>query len=386
MGLKKYAYINSEILKWAREQSPINIEDIPIRIKNMKSEQVEKWEKGMELPSITEAKKLANLYDIPFASLFLPEIPKRDIIKYIDRRTYKDNIDIEITYELWKEINRIKSCRENAIEFINVDNYNNILEEFSKNDSVQNIALKVREIFNIDTPLKNKTAYNNNAFNYFRNKIEKKGVLVLQIEGISIKEIRGLSLNYDILTIIAVNKSDSDRAKVFTLFHELGHLIRRTSNLCLIDFDDKEDDEEKICNNISANILIPKDLIENEIATVDINNDVEVERISDKYAVSKFVIIKRLYDIKKIDYTIYKSKYDKYLNSFNEIVKIKKKKGEKIVVPQDKKFVSSSGKLYPRIIFDAYYEGKISFGEICNTFNVNAKYIENIERMVMLGE
>lgn len=386
MGLKKYAYINSEILKWAREQSPINIEDIPIRIKNMKSEQVEKWEKGMELPSITEAKKLANLYDIPFASLFLPEIPKRDIIKYIDRRTYKDNIDIEITYELWKEINRIKSCRENAIEFINVDNYNNILEEFSKNDSVQNIALKVREIFNIDTPLKNKTAYNNNAFNYFRNKIEKKGVLVLQIEGISIKEIRGLSLNYDILPIIAVNKSDSDRAKVFTLFHELGHLIRRTSNLCLIDFDDKEDDEEKICNNISANILIPKDLIENEIATVDINNDVEVERISDKYAVSKFVIIKRLYDIKKIDYTIYKSKYDKYLNSFNEIVKIKKKKGEKIVVPQDKKFVSSSGKLYPRIIFDAYYEGKISFGEICNTFNVNAKYIENIERMVMLGE
>lgn len=386
MGAKKYAYINYEILKWAREQSPISIEDIPVRIKNMKSEEVEKWENGIELPSINEAKKLANLYDIPFVALFLSETPKRDTTKYIDRRTYKDNIDIEISYELWKEINRLKSCRENAIEFIDENNYNNIFNSFNENDSINNIALNARKLFNINTPLKNKTAYNNNAFNYFRNKIEKKGVLVLQIEGISIKEIRGVSLNFDILPIIAVNKSDSDRAKVFTLFHELGHLIRRSSNLCLVDFNDKEDNEEKICNDIAANILIPEDIIKNEIINIDINNDKEIEKISDKYAVSKFVIIKRLYDLKKIDFATYKNKYDNYLNSFNAIVKIKKKKGEKKVIPQDRKFVSSSGKLYPSIIFDAYYDGKISFGEMCNTFNVNAKYVESIERMVMLHE
>ena len=241
-------------------------------------------------------------------------------------------------------------------------------------------------MFKIETPFKNKSEYNNKAFNFFRSIIEKNGILVLQIEGISINEIRGISLNYKIFPIIAVNKSDSDRAKVFTLFHELSHLIRRTSNLCLIDFNEREDEEEKICNNLAANILIPKEALNISIQNIDLSNDKAIEKIADKYAVSKFVIIKRLYDLNKINFALYKSKYDKYLNNFNEIKEIKRKQGQKIIVTQDKKLISSSGKLYPKIILDAYYDGKISFGEVCNTLNINARYIENIERMVMFSE
>lgn len=386
MGAKKFAFINCEMLKWAREQSPIILEDIPIRIKGIRSEQVEKWEKGVEPPSITEAKKLANLYDIPFAALYLTELPKKDNTTYIDRRTYKDNLNVEISYELWKEINRLKSCRESVIELFEIEQYKNIFEDLNINTTLEKIAMDVRKIFNIKTPFKNKTAYNNNSFNFFRSLIEKKGIMVLQIEGISINEIRGISLNYQIFPIIAVNKSDSDRAKVFTLFHELSHLIRRTSNLCLIDFNEREDEEEKICNSLAANILIPEEPLNAIIKNIDLSDDKEIEKVADKFAVSKFVIIKRLYDLNKINFALYKSKYDKYLNSFNEIKKIKRKQGQKIIVTQDKKLISSSGKLYPKIILDAYYDGKISFGEVCNTLNINASYIENVERMVMFSE
>lgn len=386
MGAKNFAYINYEMLKWAREQTPIELEDIPIRIKDMKSEQVEKWEKGIEKPSITEAKKLANLYDIPFAALYLTDLPKKDNTTYIDRRTYKDSLDVGISYELWKEINRLKSCRESAIELLEINEYKNVFDEFDTSDGLEEIVMNIRKIFNIETPFRNKSAYNNQAFNFFRNIIEKKGVMVLQIEGISINEIRGISLNYTILPIIAVNKSDSDRAKVFTLFHELSHLIRRTSNLCLIDFNDREDEEEKICNSLAANILIPKEVLDYNIKNIDLEDDKEIERIADKYAVSKFVIIKRLYDLNKISFALYKSKYNTYLNNFNEIKEIKRKQGQKIIVTQDKKLISSSGKLYPKIILDAYYDGKISFGEVCNTLNIHARYIENVERMVMFSE
>lgn len=386
MGAKNFAYINCEMLKWAREQSPIELEDIPIRIKGMKSEQVEKWEKGIENPSIIEAKKLANLYDIPFAALYLPDLPKKDNKTYIDRRTYRDSLDVGISYELWKEINRLKSCRENVVELFELDEYKNIFEDLNTNATLEEIAIDVRKLFNIETPFKNKTAYKNNAFSFFRSVIEKKGIMVLQIEGISINEIRGISLNYEIFPIIAVNKTDSDRAKVFTLFHELSHLIRRTSNLCLIDFNEREDEEEKICNSLAANILIPEKELNTSIKNVDLSNDKAIEKIADKYAVSKFVIIKRLYDLNKINFALYKSKYDKYLNNFNEIKEIKRKRGEKIIVTQDKKLISSSGKLYPKMILDAYYDGKISFGEVCKTLNINARYIENVERMVMFSE
>ena len=386
MGNKNYAYINCEMLKWARERTPIKIDEIPIRVKEFTGEQIESWEKGIEYPSINQAKKLCNLYDIPFAALYLTKLPNVEDTTYIDRRTYRDNLDEEISYELWKEINRLKSCRECAIELLNLDEYKNIFKEINPDFSTNDISMKIREIFSIETPFKNKTAYSNKAFNYFRNKIESKGVMVLQIENISIKEIRGISLNYEILPIIAVNKNDSDRAKVFTLFHEMAHLVRRTSNLCLIDFNEREDEEEKICNNLAANILIPEITLDSIIKGKDLSDDRIITNLSDRYAVSKFVIIKRLYDLNKIDFVLYKSKYEKYLDIFNEIKEIRKKQGQKIIVTQDKKLISSSGKLYPKIILDAYYEGKISFGEVCNTLNINSRYIDNIERMVMFSE
>ncbi|MFR3342152.1 MAG: ImmA/IrrE family metallo-endopeptidase [Clostridia bacterium] len=386
MGNKNYAYINCEMLKWARERTPIKIEEIPLRMKEFSNEQIENWENGTEYPSVNQAKKLCNLYDIPFAALYLSKLPNVDNTTYIDRRTYMDNLKGDISYELWKEINRLKSCRECAIELLNLEEYRNVFKDINPNFSTNDISTKIREIFNIETPFKNKTAYSNNAFNYFRNKIESKGVMVLQIENISIKEIRGISLNYEILPIIAVNKNDSDRAKVFTLFHEIAHLVRRTSNLCLIDFNEREDEEEKICNNLAANILIPEITLDSIINGKDLSDDRVITNLSDRYAVSKFVIIKRLYDLNKIDFVLYKSKYEKYLDIFNEIKKIKKKQGQKIIVTQDKKLISSSGKLYPKIILNAYYEGKISFGEVCNTLNVNSRYIDNIERMVMFSE
>lgn len=386
MGNKNYAYINCEMLRWARERTPIKLDEIPFRVKEFTSEQIESWEKGIEYPSVNQAKKLCSLYDIPFAALYLSKLPNAENTTYVDRRTYKDDLDEEISYELWKEINRLKSCRECAIEFLNPDEYKNVLKEINQDFSINDISMKIREIFNIETPLKNKTAYSNNAFNYFRNKIESKGIMVLQIENISIKEIRGISLNFEILPIIAVNKSDSDRAKVFTLFHEMAHLVRRTSNLCLIDFNEREDEEEKICNNLAANILIPKTTLESIINGKDLSDDRIITNLSDRYAVSKFVIIKRLYDLNIIDFVLYKSKYEKYLDNFNEIKKIRKKQGKKIIVTQDKKLISSSGKLYPKIILDAYYDGKISFGEVCNTLNINSRYIDSIERMVMFSE
>ena len=384
MGNKNYAYINCKMLKLARERTPIKIEEIPLRMNEFSSEQIENWENGTEYPSVNQAKKLCNLYDIPFAALYLSKLPNVDNTMYIDRRTYMDNLEGDVSYELWKEINRLKSCRECAIELLYLEEYRNIFKDINPDFSTNDISTKIREIFNIETPFKNKTAYSNNAFNYFRNKIESRVVMVLQIENISIKEIRGISLNYDILPIIAVNKNDSDRAKVFTLFHEIAHLVRRTSNLCLIDFNEREDKEEKICNNLAANILIPEITLDSIINGKDLSDDRVITNLSDRYAVSKFVIIKRLYDLKKIDFVLYKSKYEKYLDIFNEIKK--KKQGQNIIVTQDKKLISSSGKLYPKIILNAYYEGKISFGEVCNTLNVNSRYIDNIERMVMFSE
>lgn len=383
MPIKQYAYINSKMLKWAREETPLSIEDVNLRIKDIASIEIEKWENGTELPSITEAKKLANLYDIPFAALYLTKIPVPEKIEYVDRRTLGSSEFEGISYDLWKEIRYFKSCRENLLALMDKDHLGTNIPLFDKNSTIDNISIDIREYLEMTTPLKNKTAFGSNVFSYFRKMFERKGILVFQISGIEVKQIRGISLNYDIYPIIAVNKNDSERAKVFTMFHELAHLIRRTSALCSIDFSIDSDEEEKACDSLAANILVPKYLLE-KIKFNNVDNDT-ISNLADKFGVSSFVILKRLYDENKINYSFYSSKYEELYKNFMEnkqiIDKINKNKDS--VIPYHIRYLNTNGSLFPSTIINAYYEGRISLGEVCRTLNVKTKQIHKIERAVV---
>lgn len=383
MGAKQYAYINNEMLKWARCETPLQPEDVAIRIRDISEDNIKMWESGEELPSISIAKKLANLYDVPFASFYMTDVPDKAHKDYLDKRTFANPEEYEtMSYELWKEIRYFKSCRESILMTIEDDYIGKNLPRI--NDNLDESIKIIREYFELDTPLKNKTAFGNNVFNYYRRIIESKGILVFQISGISTKEIRGLSLNYELFPIIAVNKNDSDRAKVFTMFHELAHLIRRTSALCLVDFSERNDREEKECDKIAGNILVPRSKLD-ELVKGIIDND-KIDYLSNVFGVSKFVILKRLYDDEKISLDFYKNKYDEFYENFMENRDaIEQSKNDKSFrIPYHVKYISTNGKLFPSIIINAYYEGKMSLGEICRTLNVKTKQIDRIERMVML--
>ena len=84
---KKYAYVNYKMLVWARSETPFGTtSDVANHISGFRSEVIDKWERGEELPSITEAKKLANLYKVPFATFYLSNPPEKKTKAYTDRR------------------------------------------------------------------------------------------------------------------------------------------------------------------------------------------------------------------------------------------------------------------------------------------------------------
>lgn len=237
-------------------------------------------------------------------SFYLSDIPEKPPNNYIDRRTLSDYMDKEISYELWKEIRYLNSCRENALELLDNDENISKIPILNSRVNIDEIAQVIRKDFNIDTPFKNKTQYKNKPFTFYREKLEKYGILILQINNVPVREIRGLSLNYDILPIIGINKTDTERAKVFTLFHELAHIVRRTSALCSVKFDERSDNEEKTCDKIASEVLVPKSTMLNIIKNNKgrILDDKFIKEISDKFGVSTFVIVKKLYDLNIISY------------------------------------------------------------------------------------
>ena len=390
MAKKNYAYINKDMLIWARGETPFaTTSDVEAQQKGIKAEKLELWESGEELPSITEAKKLASLYKVPFASFFLSAPPEKTPKSYADRRTYGGTVYRETSYGLWKEIERITQNRKIMLDFSDGQMEYEEIPSFDATVPVKDIARTIRDYLGIKPPYRTKSLYKGNAFSYFRGILEDKGIIVAQITEVSLEEMKGLSIYYDKYPIIAVNNRDYERAKVFSLFHELAHIIRRSSSLCMIDFDERNDDEEKLCDRIAAEILMPDfsfkstaDEIKEEYYGWSTQC---LQAIGDRFAVSSVAVVRRLYELSIISYPEYQKLYKKLSDEFEA-----KKLAEDMAQDDDFrikyyiKYLSKEGYLFPRIVVSAYYRGDLSYGELCQTLNMKSKHINNIERAVML--
>ncbi len=109
MPAKNYAYINKDMLIWARNETPFSAaEDVEMRVSGISASKLTAWETGPDLPSITEAKKLASVYKVPLACFYLTTPPEKTTKKYTDRRTMNGAVYCETSYELWCEISRIR--------------------------------------------------------------------------------------------------------------------------------------------------------------------------------------------------------------------------------------------------------------------------------------
>jgi len=201
--------------------------------------------------------------------------------------------------------------------------------------------------------------------------------------------MKGLSVYYSSYPIVAINNKDFERAKVFTLFHELAHLFRRSSSLCMIDFNERNDEEEKICDRIAAEILLP----DSEFRTITNRfwniyqewSSVCLQEIGDKFGVSSVTVLRRLYELGNLSYNAYQQIYTKLSGEFeaNQEFIEQNRKDKSIPIKFYVRYLNQQGYLFPRAILNAHSRGAITYGEMCKTLNVNSKHVGDIERAVM---
>ena len=385
LSLKNYAYISPEMLKWARSETPFcDLADVAARTQ-IDIEELLNWESGQSLPSITNAKKLAYLYDVPLACFYLSCPPARKPRPYVDRRTPAGIYGKSLSYNLWREIRNTMFNREVAVELMGDD-----IKTFTTipivkaTDSVEVTAAAIRDFLGMKTSFLYKNEYGYNAYNYFRDIIEKKGIMVTQLVGIERDEIRALSIYFDTMPIISINGKDWERSKVFSLFHEIAHLIRRSSSLCSIAFDEYDDAEEMICNSIAAATLLP----EAEFRRLSskfflVYNDWSnscLAKLADSFGTSTSVVLRRLFSLSVIkpDY------FYKRLSELKEEFENSGAENKNAFCPDYYyKYLNKEGRLFPRVVLSAYSRGLLSYGEMCQTLNLSSAHIGNVEQAVM---
>lgn len=252
------APINPSALAWAREVTHVTVEDLAKAL-NVKPGRVAEFEVGDALPTFRQLTLMAAKLDRPLGFFFAPPPAAPDVPETADFRGRGDD---ELPAALAREMRRAEQHRDAMLDLGGAPT-RRITTGAIVWKTVAVRAAALRESLGLRDAFVPPESQNNQVFNFWRGLLEENGVLVFQTTGISLDTFRGLSVHHDELPLILVNGADSAAGRTFTLFHEVAHLINRTSGLCALR---ESVDEEALANSFAANFLMPESAVRDRLS------------------------------------------------------------------------------------------------------------------------
>lgn len=379
--------VNNEVLIWARDKLALSqtkaAESIGISISRLRQ-----LESGAQNPSLEELKSMAKTYKRTIATLLLVEPPKEKPLPN-DRRTV-DSKELNSFHP--KTILAVRKARALAESLIELKKENgltvrrfiaeNILG-YSDNLYKRNpreIAQQFRKEMNLDY-IKQFTNIKI-ALEAYIEKVEDLGIAVFQIS-LTEDELRGFSLIDEELPVIVVKRGDQPTAKIFTLFHELGHIILNENGLCNIKLDIDSQQIEKWCNAFAGEILIPKkDLLAVPQVQAHIKNGEkkwsknELIQIGTIFHVGPLALLRSLLESNLTDIAFYKEKHKIW--SKPAFARPKEPKGRDI----PKETITERGRSYINLAFSAFEQNRIDLKDLSDYLGIKLKYINKTRELL----
>jgi len=349
---------NPKVLKALRETSGYTIEEVAKKL-NTTIGKINETEEGFSSFTLTQIKKLADIYKRPLGAFFTNTLPKM-----VELPDYRINREKRLTPQVYTAQRRAYYLTNKLIELTDKRSQIPSLIEILKPDE---LAREFRKYLNADL-LKAKKS--EELLAYYKQVLEEK--LLISIIELPLKadDVRGFSISSGISCIV-LNEEDKPQIKLFSLFHEVYHLIKRTSGICSIEIEQKGRGIESECDSFSAEFLVPLDDLEKECKNFSRLDETAISKLSEIYGVSKQVIMLRLLWSGYIT-------NEKYNQLKKEGVEKLKEKKQKIFGRRnwDKVFRNRVGNLAVKETNNAYRSGKISYSEVFDILNMKTKYIE----------
>ncbi|EPG65786.1 ImmA/IrrE family metallo-endopeptidase [Leptospira wolffii] len=384
------AKINPSLLTWARKESGHTVESLALKV-DTKPEKLLDWEKGGSLPSMSQVRKLANCLRRPPAIFFLATPPPSENKPKDFRKNRSDNqfLPEALFMFRWAE-----SRRETAAELakeLDVKPFSSYPSATHISNPISPIADTLRFLdFNREYQYKNQKP--EEFLKYCISLLESKDILVFQTENINLSQFRGFSIPALPFPVIAINSEDSYHGRIFTLFHELGHILLREGGICDLEFEDKtpKNDTDKIeiwCNQFSANLLCPSEEIYNFIQeNYDPKTKIQIkqiEELSKHFIVSREVIARRVFQLRLIS----ENEYKKFRREFQkDWIKYKnarkEKKGGGGVNTHLYTNLNRNGRKYSSIVLSAYNNNLLNPLQAGQFLNIRTQYLNSLSGIV----
>jgi Zn-dependent peptidase ImmA (M78 family) len=218
--------------------------------------------------------------------------------------------------------------------------------------------------------------------NGWKNALESVGALVFHFTDVEPTEVRAFALAANPYPVISLNGADSPNGRIFSLAHELGHLLLGEGVACdLEDFTRLEAPPvaaETFCNRFAGSFLVPAaSLLERpEVDTAGPETEwstEDLDAIGLDYGVSREVVLRRLL-------TLEKTSLLHYQNTRNELLTLPFAAHDATGRPSYVQMVVRNlGKHYARLVIDAYRVDRISGADVVDFLGVKLKHLPRIE-------
>ena len=178
----------------------------------------------------------------------------------------------------------------------------------------------------MDSEAQKRAARQGKAFEFWRRRLEENDILVFVISGphwsVDLKEMRGFSIANRELPVLVVNGKDySQGGKVFTLIHELCHVLLGESAISNGAAEDPQlapvsRTVERFCDAVAAATLMPRDMLLafDEVAGTDVRewSDAELQRVGSTIGVSRQALLLRFVTLKRATWDYYRERHEAF--------------------------------------------------------------------------
>ena len=235
-------FANNEILKWARESIHISAEQASKHLK-IDIEELQNIEDGKIPVSYSNLEKMAKLYGRPLAIFFFSRIPDEPT----PVKQFRSLPDIAF-YDF--DPNMYKLFRKAIIMQMNVEELKKGVSLFKENNisldenDISKSCNIVRNLLKIELNTQKKINDVSKSLEMWRDAFEKIGIYIFK-DSFQNDSYSGFCIYDDYFPIIYINNNLSKNRQLFTMFHELCHILFQTSG---IDIENDNSINDKIYN------------------------------------------------------------------------------------------------------------------------------------------
>lgn len=371
--VKEALPVTPAVVQWARERAGYSLDDAGRVFKKIAA-----WESGEAAPTYAQLELMADRFKCPVAVFFFPAPPEVPPVEQSFRTLpAEDFAAIPRTVRLL--LRRGQSMQVNLAELNDGKNpaprliTRDLL--FSPNSSLDTVANAVRAYLGVSLEQQASWKSVEEALEEWREVFAQVGVYVFK-DAFHATSYFGFCLYDPEFPIIVVNNSATKSRQIFTLFHELGHLLFHTSGIDVVDdqiIQHLGGDERKIevsCNGLAARILVPDNVLDGMLKGMKPNREAAAQ-LASYFSVSREVIYRKFLDRGLID----SGEYTAAAKDWEAQIKPKESGSGNFYNTHH----AYLGQRYIDLAFTRYYQRRFDEGALAEYLNIKPKNLPTFE-------